>query len=64
MLLRFGDCALDPDRRELTRSSATVPIGPQVFDLLLHLVENRAHVVSKDDLLKMAESMAPVGGGN
>jgi TolB-like protein len=51
MLLRFGDCALDPDRRELTRSSATVPIGPQVFDLLLHLVENRAHVVSKDDLL-------------
>jgi TolB-like protein len=52
MLLQFGDCALDPDRRELKRASATVSIGPQVFDLLLHLIENRAHVVSKDDLLE------------
>ncbi len=51
MLLRFGDCALDRDRRELRRASAAVPIGPQVFDLLLYLVENRDRVVSKDDLL-------------
>jgi TolB-like protein/Flp pilus assembly protein TadD len=49
--LQFGDCVLDPDRRELRRASGAVSIGPQVFDLLLHLVENRAHVVSKDDLL-------------
>ena len=27
-------------------------VGPQVFDLLLHLVRNRDRVVSKDDLLK------------
>ena len=52
MPFRFGDCVLDPDRRELQRASATVSIGPQVFDLLLHLVENRAHVVSKDELLE------------
>lgn len=52
MQLRFGDCVLDPDRRELRRASEAVPIGPQVFDLLLHLVENRARVVSKDDLLE------------
>jgi TolB-like protein/Tfp pilus assembly protein PilF len=26
-------------------------MGPQVFDLLLHLVGNRTHVVTKDDLL-------------
>ncbi len=48
----FEDCRLDADRRELTRRSATVPLGPQVFDLLLYLLQNRDRVVSKDDLLE------------
>ena len=48
----FGDYALDPDRRELTRQAEAVAIGPKVFDLLLYLIQNRAHVVSKDDLLE------------
>jgi TolB-like protein/Tfp pilus assembly protein PilF len=48
---RFEDYLLDPERRELTRGAQAVPLGPQVFDLLLHLVRNRGHVVSKDDLL-------------
>jgi TolB-like protein len=52
MTLRFGDCALDPERRELRRGASCVSVGPQVFDLLLFLVENRARVVSKDDLLE------------
>ena len=47
----FGDCVLDRDRRELTRGAETVVIGPQVFDLLIYLVENRNRVASKDDLL-------------
>ncbi|MCI0429248.1 MAG: winged helix-turn-helix domain-containing protein, partial [Rhodospirillales bacterium] len=47
----FGDCVLDPDRRELTRGSEAIAIGPQVFDLLVHLVQNRERVVSKDGLL-------------
>ena len=47
----FGDCALDPNRRELTRESKTIAIGPLVFDLLVFLVRNRDHVVSKGDLL-------------
>ncbi len=51
MRFRFEDCMLDADRRELTRASAAVAVGPQVFDLLLHLVANRERVVSKDDLL-------------
>lgn len=48
----FGNFALDPDRRELTRHAEAVAIGPKVFDLLLYLVQNREHVVSKDDLLE------------
>ena len=48
----FGDCVLDADRRELTRGSEVVSVGPKVFDLLVHLVRNRERVVSKDDLLQ------------
>src|SRR5262249_15460215 len=48
----FADCVLDTDRRELTRGSERVSVGPQVFDLLVHLVRNRDRVVSKDDLLE------------
>ncbi|MGE0745005.1 MAG: winged helix-turn-helix domain-containing tetratricopeptide repeat protein [Rhodospirillales bacterium] len=47
----FEDFALDPDRRELTRRAKAVAVGPKVFDLLLFLVQNREHVVSKDTLL-------------
>jgi TolB-like protein len=48
----FGDYALDIDRRELTRGSELISIGPQVFDLLVYLVQNRERVISKDDLLE------------
>jgi TolB-like protein len=47
----FEDYVLDLDRRELTRGSKAVATGPQVFDLLVYLVRNREHVVSKDDVL-------------
>ena len=47
----FEDYVLDPERRELTRGSEAISVGPQVFDLLLYLVQNREHVVSKDELL-------------
>src|SRR5262249_10328391 len=48
----FADCVLDPDRRELTRGPQVVSISPKAFDLLVHLVQNRERVVSKDDLLQ------------
>jgi len=48
----FGDYLLDPQRRELSRGSEPVAISPQVFDLLLYLVQNRERVVSKDALLQ------------
>jgi hypothetical protein len=47
----FEDYVLDPERRELARGSEAIAVGPQVFDLLLYLLQNRAHVVSKDGLL-------------
>jgi TolB-like protein/cytochrome c-type biogenesis protein CcmH/NrfG len=47
----FADHVLDTDRRELTRGADPVVLEPQVFDLLVYLVQNREHVVSKDDLI-------------
>jgi DNA-binding winged helix-turn-helix (wHTH) protein/predicted ATPase len=47
----FEDYALDTERQELRRGSDRVAVEPQVFDLLLFLVRNRARVVSKDDLI-------------
>jgi TolB-like protein/Tfp pilus assembly protein PilF len=49
---RFGDHSLDTDRRELRRGGAPVALEPQVFDLLVYLVQNRDRVVTKDDLIQ------------
>src|SRR3954453_19582152 len=47
----FGDQTLDTDRRELRRGADRVSMEPQVFDLLVYLVQHRERVVSKDDLI-------------
>ncbi len=47
----FADHVLDTDRRELTCGADVRALEPQVFDLLVYLVQNREHVVSKDDLI-------------
>src|SRR5215472_2309441 len=51
MQFRFADYMLDTNRRELRRGSELIAAEPQVFDLLVHLVQNRERVVSKDDLI-------------
>jgi TolB-like protein len=52
MQFHFSDHVLDARVRELTRAGETVGVEPQVFDLLVYLVENRDRVVSKDDLIE------------
>jgi len=52
VLLAFGDYVLDSERRELLRGAEPVAVEPQVFDLLVYLVQQRDRVVSKDDLLQ------------
>lgn len=51
MQFTFENQALDVERRELRRDGELVALEPQVFDLLVYLVRNRDHVVSKDDLI-------------
>src|SRR5947209_8695457 len=51
MIFSFGQYKLDVERRELRDGALAVHLEPQVFDLLLYLLENRDRVVSKDDLI-------------
>ena len=51
MRFLFADHTLDIGRRELRRGSEPVSVEPQVFDLLMYLVQNRDRVVTKDDLI-------------
>ncbi len=51
MTLSFGDYEIDIERRELRHGKAAVAVEPQVFDLLVYLVQNCDRVVSKDDLI-------------
>jgi pimeloyl-ACP methyl ester carboxylesterase/DNA-binding winged helix-turn-helix (wHTH) protein len=47
----FENHILDANRRELRRGSQLIALEPQVFDLLIYLIQNRDRVVSKDDLI-------------
>lgn len=51
MIYAFTDFELDTDRQELQQNGDPVPLQPQVFHLLQFLVENRARVVTKDELI-------------
>ena len=51
MQFTFDNQTLDTERRELLRDGAPIPVQPQVFDLLVYLVQNRDRVVSKEDLI-------------
>src|ERR1700692_1911089 len=52
LLYIFDNYALDPDRRELRSGATAVAVEPQVFDLLVHLIRHREHVVSRDELIE------------
>jgi predicted ATPase/DNA-binding winged helix-turn-helix (wHTH) protein len=50
-LLCFAGVELDLRAMTVRREGELVPVEPQVFDVLRHLVENRSRVVSKEELL-------------
>jgi DNA-binding winged helix-turn-helix (wHTH) protein len=50
MRLRFGDCTLDPEARELRRSGEPVSLSPRALRLLLLLLESRPRARSQQSL--------------
>jgi hypothetical protein len=54
----FADHTLDVARRELRRDSDPIPVEPQVFDLLVYLVQNRDRVVGRIGWIANYENLA------
>jgi DNA-binding winged helix-turn-helix (wHTH) protein/pimeloyl-ACP methyl ester carboxylesterase len=50
-IYRFSAFTLDTQTYELRCDGKAIPVEPQVFSLLAHLIENRDRVVSKDELI-------------
>ena len=53
MKFSFDNHILNTDLRELRRAGEMVPMQPQVFDLLVHLLKHRDRVVSRGDLIAL-----------
>lgn len=49
---RFGDYLLSPHEHSLTRAGQELPLRLKSFEVLLHLVRNHNHVVTRDELLE------------
>ena len=60
----FGPFRIDASERQLLRDGAVVPLTPKVFDVLLALVENSGHILSKDEVMKLVWSNTAVEEGN
>ena len=52
VLYRFGPFELIPCRFSLTREGVRIAIRPLIFDLVIHLVEQRERVVSRSELVE------------
>jgi len=51
-LRRWGDLAVDPDTRIVTVQDEPVNLTPREFDLLVTLMDESGHVLSRDRLLR------------
>ena len=52
MIYQYGDCSLDTGGLELKRAGELVALEPQVFRLIVYLIENRDRVVTKEELFE------------
>jgi sulfatase modifying factor 1 len=52
MPYRIGAYLIDPKAYEIREDGRPVPVEPQVFDLLIMLIENRQRAVSKDEIIE------------
>src|SRR5215471_11086129 len=51
-IYEFGAFLLDPSERLLSCNGTAVSLTPKAFEILLCLVRNHGHMVSKDELLR------------
>lgn len=51
MRYRFEDLSVDTGQYRLSRNGLPLPVEPQVFDLLVYLIEHRGRVVTREELM-------------
>jgi DNA-binding winged helix-turn-helix (wHTH) protein/Flp pilus assembly protein TadD len=61
---RFGQFALDPGKRTLSRADSPISLTPKAFDVLLFLAQNPNRLVTKEELLQAVWGDAFVEEGN
>lgn len=64
VIYEFGPFRVDTRERQLLRDGVVVSLTPKVFDILLVLVENSGHVLSKAEMLKLVWPDTSVEEGN
>ncbi len=60
----FGPFRVDARERRLLRNGEVVPLRPKVFDVLLVLVQNTGHILSKDEVMKLVWPNTAIEEGN
>src|SRR5580658_6894299 len=61
---RFGQFALDPGRRTLSRANSPISLTPKAFDVLLFLAQNPNRLITKEELLQAVWGDTFVEEGN
>ncbi|OKL37322.1 response regulator transcription factor [Domibacillus mangrovi] len=51
MVLTAGDLFLNEESRDVTRAGESIDLTPREYDLLLYLLKNKRHVLSREQLL-------------
>ena len=51
-MYRIGAHLIDPEAYETREEGVSVPVEPQVLELLVFLIENRQRAVSKDEIIE------------
>ena len=60
----FGPFRVDTRERQLLRAGEVVPLTPKVFDVLLALIQNRGHILTKDEVINLVWPNTAVEEGN
>jgi adenylate cyclase len=60
----FGRFRIDASERQLLRDGEVVPLTPKVFDVLVALVQNSGHILSKEEVMKLVWHDTAVEEGN
>ncbi len=60
----FGPFRMDARERRLLRNGEVVPLTPKVFDILLVLIQNSGHILTKDEVMKLVWPDTAVEEGN